>query len=304
MSSRLSYITMEAVRGFRRNLLLAVSMIVIVSISLTLLGIALLAGKQAQLYQGYWYGKIQVSVFLTQNVTPAERASIHQQLAAMPQVQTIYYESQQEAYQHFKEQFANSPDMLRNVTPSALPQSYRVKLYNPTEYQVVHDQLCTSPAGGGADICEPGVDQVVDQQTLVNRLFSLLDLFRNSFYVLAAVLGLAAIVLIAVTVRVAAFARRRETSIMKLVGASNTYIRLPFLAEGVFAGLVGALVSLVLLRLGLYYVGKVRDQVAFLQTQPLVGMHEFWSSWMILLVLGVVVAGGASFLALRKYVRV
>jgi cell division transport system permease protein len=122
--------------------------------------------------------------------------------------------------------------------------------------------------------------------------------------VLSAVLGAAAVVLIAVTVRVAAFARRKETQIMKLVGASNTYIRLPFLAEGVVAGLLGTMVAFALLGGGMYYLGRVRHQVSFLQLLPIAGMHEFYESCVVLLGLGVVASALASLLALRKYVRV
>jgi cell division transport system permease protein len=195
--------------------------------------------------------------------------------------------------------------MVRNVSPSAMPESYRIKLADPEQFDQVHDRFCSGQLNAsGREVCNPGIDLVVDQRKLVERFFSVLNLLRNSFLVLAAVLGLAAVVLIAVTVRVAAFARRKETQIMKLVGASNTYIRLPFLAEGVFAGLLGALVAFVFLRIGMYYIGRVGDQVAIFEQLPLVGMSDFWSTWLVLLGLGVVVSGLASLIALRKYVRV
>lgn len=301
--SRVGYVAMEAVRGFRRNLLLAVSMTTIVAISLTLLGLALMAGKQAQLYQGYWYNKIEVSVFLNQNVTPVQRAAIDQRIAAVPVVQHIYYESQQEAFAHFVQEFKNSPAMVRNVTAAAMPQSFRVKLTNATRYAQVRSALCPTSSTGHVT-CQAGVAQVVDQRQIVNRLFEVLDLFRNSFYVLAAVLGMAALVLIAVTVRVAAFARRRETQIMRLVGASSTYIRLPFLAEGAMAGLIGSLIALGLMRGGLAYLLHVRNDVTFLQTQPMIGNGAIWSSWFILLAVGIVVPAVASVIALRRYVRI
>jgi cell division transport system permease protein len=105
-------------------------------------------------------------------------------------------------------------------------------------------------------------------------------------------------------VRVAAFARRKETQIMKLVGASNTYIRLPFLAEGVVAGLLGTLIAFGLLRSGMFYLDRVRDQVSIFQILPAVGMREFYASCLVLLALGVVASALASLLALRKYVRI
>ena len=305
MAFRISYIALEAYRGFRRNALLATSMVIIVAISLTLLGVALLAGRQVDLYGGFWADKIEVSVFLAPDVTDPQKADIQRTLEGIPVVQDVFYESKEQAYNRFKEQFKDSPDMVRNVSPSAMPESYRIKLADPEQFDQVHDRFCSGQLNAsGREVCNPGIDLVVDQRKLVERFFSVLNLLRNSFLVLAAVLGLAAVVLIAVTVRVAAFARRKETQIMKLVGASNTYIRLPFLAEGVFAGLLGALVAFVFLRIGMYYIGRVGDQVAIFEQLPLVGMSDFWSTWLVLLGLGVVVSGLASLIALRKYVRV
>jgi len=305
LAFRLSYIALEAYRGFRRNLLLALSMVIIVAISLTLFGIALLAGRQVQLSFGYWSNKIEVSIFLTPTITPEQRDALSQQIRAISVVENVQYESKVEAYQRFKDQFKDSPDIVRNVSASALPESFRIKLRDPEQFAQVHDRFCNGLVNDrGKEQCAPGIDQIVDQKRLVERLFAVLNLLKNSFLVLAAVLGLAAVVLIAVTVRVAAFARRKETQIMKLVGASNTYIRLPFLAEGVFAGLLGATVSFALLRVGMFYLQRVRDQVAIFKVLPIVGLSDFYSSWLILLLLGVVASALASLLALRKYVRV
>jgi cell division transport system permease protein len=303
--ARLRYILFEAYRGFRRNLLLAGAMVIIVAISLTLFGIALLAGKQVNLWGGYWSDKIEVSVFLAKGITSQQRDSIGSQIRELPVVERVFYESQQQAYQRFKDQFRDSPDMVRNVTASVLPESFRVKLRNPNQFDQVHDLFCSGRTDSrGKEICNAGIDSVVDQRRLVERLFAILNLAKISFFVLSGVLGAAAVVLIVVTVRVAAFARRKETQIMKLVGASNTYIRLPFLAEGVVAGLLGTLVSFGLLGAGMIYLDRVRHQVSILQLLPIAGRHEMYESFVVLLFLGVVASGLASILALRKYVRV
>jgi len=303
--ARLRYILFEAYRGFRRNLLLAGAMVIIVAISLTLFGIALLAGKQVNLWGGYWSDKIEVSVFLAKGITSQQRDSIGGQIRELQAVERVFYESQQQAYQRFKDQFRDSPDMVRNVTASVLPESFRVKLRNPNQFDQVHDLFCSGRTDSrGKEICNAGIDSVVDQRRLVERLFAILNLAKISFFVLSGVLGAAAVVLIVVTVRVAAFARRKETQIMKLVGASNTYIRLPFLAEGVVAGLLGTLVSFGLLGAGMLYLDRVRHEVSILQLLPIAGRHEMYESFAVLLFLGVVASGLASILALRKYVRV
>ena len=131
MAFRFSYIALEAYRGFRRNLLLALSLVIIVAISLTLFGIALLAGRQVELSFGYWSNKIEVSVFLRNDITAEQRDTLNQQLQRLPVVQTVFYESKQQAYERFREQFKDSQDIWRNVTPTALPESFRIKLKNP-----------------------------------------------------------------------------------------------------------------------------------------------------------------------------
>ena len=303
--ARLRYILFEAARGFRRNLLLAGAMVIIVAISLTLFGIALLAGKQVNLWGGYWSDKIEVSVFLAKGITSQQRGSVGSQIRELPAVERVFYESQQQAYGRFKDQFRDSPDMVRNVTPTVLPESFRVKLRDPNQFDQVHDLFCSGRTDSrGKEICNAGIDSVVDQRRLVERLFAILNLAKISFFVLSGVLGGAAVVLIVVTVRVAAFARRKETQIMKLVGASNTYIRLPFLAEGVVAGLLGTLVAFGLLGAGMLYLDRVRHQVSILQLLPIAGRHELYESFVVLLFLGVVASALSSILALRKYVRV
>ena len=143
LAFRLSYIAVEAYRGFRRNLLLAISMVIIVAISLTLFGIALLAGKQVSLFGGYWSDKIEVSVFLAPKIPAEQRDTIRGQLEAVPAVERVYYESKEDAYTRFRDQFKDSPDMVRNVSPDVLPESYRVKLKDPTQFAQVHDLFCS-----------------------------------------------------------------------------------------------------------------------------------------------------------------
>src|SRR6266536_3716354 len=188
--ARIRYIVAEAYRGFRRNLLLAGSMVIIVAISLTLFGIALLAGKQVNLWGGYWSDKIEVSVCLAKGITTQQRQSVGSQIQALPVVEHVFYESQQDAYQRFKGQFRDSPDMVRNVTPTVLPESYRVKLRDPNQFDQVHDLFCSGKTDSrGKEICNAGIDSVVDQRRVLERLFALLNMLKVSFFVLAGVLG-------------------------------------------------------------------------------------------------------------------
>src|SRR5262249_20362185 len=151
-------------------------------------------------------------------------------LASMPQVQFAEFQTQEQAYALFKQYFANDQSYVNTVSQSEMPSSFEVKLKNPSaDYNIV------SSAVTGA----PGVDSVIDEMTILNKFYKLLDGLRNAVIIIALILIVAAVLLVANTIRLSAFNRRRETGIMRLVGASNLYIQMPFLLEGIIAGLLG-----------------------------------------------------------------
>ena len=206
---RAGFIWSEVRIGLRRNMTMTFAVIVTVAISLTLLGVGLIANSQVRVMKDYWYNKIEVSVFLCGAlsestscaggpVTAAERASIQSDLQALPVVQTVYYESQTQAYQHFQEQFKGSA-IAQNVTPNQLPESFRVKLKDPTQFAVVQSAF----AG------RPGVDTVQDERVILDKFFKLLGVLRDGALLVGVVSILTAMLLISNTLRLAAFNRRR-----------------------------------------------------------------------------------------------
>lgn len=227
---RWRFVLSEAEVGLRRNLTMTLASVLTIWIALTLLGAAWLMHAQTQTTKDYWYGKIQISVFLSKDVTSPEKDAIYKELNALPQVQAVYYESKQEAYQHFKEQFsATIPALVRNADPNALPESYRVKLHDPKKFEIVASAVQNMP----------GVDQVATESETLKKLFRLLDGLQKTMLAVAIVMLLASVLLIFNNVRLAAFSRRRETGIMRLVGASDLYIQAPFMLEISTAALAG-----------------------------------------------------------------
>jgi cell division transport system permease protein len=301
---RASFILSEIGIGLRRNLTMTVAVVVTVAISLALFGSGLLIRKQVETMKDFWYDKVEVSVYLCgassggtacggTPVTDAQRAEIGDDLRAMPQVDEVFYESQQEAYARFRDQFSDSPDLIDNVTADALPESYRVKLRDPTEFEVV--------ASAFRD--RPGVEQVQDQKALLEDFFNVLNKLQVLALIIAGVQVVAAVLLISNTIRVAAFSRRRETGIMRLVGASNLYIQLPFLLEGVLAGLVGAAFAsgaLVALK-ALLIDAQLRPTFEF---TAFVGWGDVLSIIPWLVLTGILLAGLSSFVTLRRHLRV
>ncbi len=231
---RVNFVLSEVATGLRRNLTMTVAMILTTAISLGLMGTGLLIAGMITEMKAIYYDKVQVSIFLADDVTEEQRADIEARLDASPEVATYIYESKEEAYERFQQQFAQQPELVENTPADALPESFRVELVNPERYPVIAEEF---PNG------EAGVDQVRDEGDFLDRLFSLLNGARNATIAVAVVQALAALLLISNTIQLAAFNRRNETNIMRLVGASRWYTQLPFILEAAVAGLIGALLA-------------------------------------------------------------
>ncbi len=301
---RATFVASEVGHGLRRNLTMTLAVVITVAVSLGLFGGALLLRAQVSTMKDFWYDKVEVSIFLCSKgsdaascsggaVTQAQRDQIKTDLEALkPLVDTIFYESQADAFQHFQEQFKNSP-IADNVRESALPESFRVKLSDPTKYEVVASAF----AG------RPGVEQVNDQRQILDKFFRLLGGLQAIALAIAVLMLVVTVLLIVNTMRVAAFSRRRETSIMRLVGASNFYIQLPFLLEAAFAAAAGAILAIVALVLT---KGILVDQVIApsFQFTSFVGWDAVVWIAPVMLITGILLAGAAAFFTLRKYLRV
>ncbi|MDX1621474.1 MAG: permease-like cell division protein FtsX [Nitriliruptorales bacterium] len=298
MSARWRYIAQEALVGLRRNLMMTVAVILSVAVSLTLLGAALLLMDQVRLVTGEWTGKIEVSIFLCDGgtcpaISPEQQEELRQALEDEPIVKEVFYESKQQAYENFREQFADQPDLVESVTPDALPASFRVKLQDPERVDVIQSRF----------EAWPGVEEIVDQREIVDSFLSFANAIRNSAFGIAIIQLVAASVLIANTIRVAAFARREQTSIMKLVGASNWYVRLPFVFEGVIAGALGAVVATGILAIGVPLVtGFLKENINFITA--FVGRPEVFAVSPLLFLTGIGIAAISSLLALRRFLDV
>jgi cell division transport system permease protein len=304
---RVQFVLSEIGVGLRRNLTMTFAVIISVALSLALAGGALLVREQVSAMKGYWYDKVQVSIFLCNKndaksypsctngpVTEEQKASIKSDLLKLPLVQKVYYESSQEAYTHYKEQFKGSR-LADSLTPDQMPESFRVKLKDPTKFKVV------SSAFTG----RPGIQEVQDQRALLETLFRLLNAMTYLAYAGLAFMLAVAMLLIINTVRISAFSRRRETGIMRLVGASGFYIQMPFIMEAAFAGLVGAILACGMLLIGRYFL--IDHGVALAKQITLINFLG-WSD--VIKVLPLVLAAGilmpaiAALVALRKYLKV
>jgi cell division transport system permease protein len=292
---RVNFVLSEVATGLRRNLTMTVAMILTTAISLGLMGTGLLIAHMISDMKEIYYDKVQVSIFLADDVTDQQRTAIEQKLKASPEVKSYLYESKDEAYKRFQQQFAQQPELVQNTPADALPESFRVELVNPERYQVIAAEF---PNG------QNGVDQVRDEGDFLDRLFSLLNGARNATIAVAVVQALAALLLISNTIQLAAFNRRNETNIMRLVGASRWYTQLPFILEASLAGLVGGLLAvggLVLTKL--LFVDKTLAGPIKAGIITEIEWGSVASTGVYITAGGVVAAAIAAYVTLRLYVR-
>src|SRR3954453_5989075 len=197
---RLRFVLSEMGIGLRRNLSMTIAVVLTVAISLTGLGAAWLTSKQINTMKDYWFDKIQVSVFLTKDVQQTQRDAILSELHSLPQVQTVFYESKEQAFVRAKQLFKDSPALLKNITKDTLPESYRVKLKDPRQYLVVASAVQNMP----------GVDEVQGKSQQLENFFKFLGGLQRIVLLAAIVALTAAVLLILNTVRMSAMSRRRE----------------------------------------------------------------------------------------------
>lgn len=298
---RFSFVSKEVGNGLRRNFTMTVALIVSVAVSLSLVGAALLLSAQVDRMKGYWYDKIEVSIFLCGNtsvaftctgaVTDEQRKNVETILGTLESVQDIFYESSADAYAQFKEQFAGSA-ILANISPDALPESFRVKLDNPENFEKV----------AGALQSVQGVESIQDQRQLLDRFFQILKGLQSFALAIALAMLFVTVLLVMNTVRVAAFARRRETSIMRSVGASNMSIRLPFILEAAVAAVIGSTLATAGILASKYWLidAKLAPNLTFI---PFVTWNEVLAIIPMLYLVGVGTTVLAASITLRRYLK-
>ena len=304
---RLGLVFGEAGQGLRRNISMVISVILVTFISLTFVGTAILLQMQIGQMKGYWYDRAQVAIYLcTQADTGgncSEEEATADQIAAVqgqldspslsPYIKRYDFETHEQAFANFETQFANSP-LAGFTTADMLNESFRVTLNDPTQAAILIDSIKQLA----------GVQDVEDQRGYLDQIFSVLNAASYTAIGLASLMLVAAVLLIATTIRLSAFSRRRELGIMRLVGASNRFIQTPFILEGVFAALIGsvlaggAIVAIVQFFVG----GYLRTTLG--ATTTLVGIDEALIVVPILILVGAVLAAGSAGAAISRYLKV
>ncbi|MFF4450252.1 permease-like cell division protein FtsX [Streptomyces sp. NPDC001502] len=322
---RAQFVMSEIGVGLRRNLTMTFAVIISVGLSLALFGGSMLMSEQVSKMKGFWYDKANVSIYLCNKqdaveaseaaakkadgspavstgvttcakgaVTDEQKKQIESELKQMSLVKSVAYESADEAYKHYQERFGNTA-LASSITPDQMQESFRVKLKDPEKYKVV------TSAFVGRD----GIHTVDDQRQAIDDLFRILNYLNIAALAIMLIMLIVALLLIVNTVRVSAFSRRRETGIMRLVGASSFYIQVPFIMEAAVAGLIGALFACGMLVSGQYFVIDhgvgLRDKI---QLIDFMGWGSVLAKLPYVLFIGLLMPSMAAFIALRKYLKV
>jgi cell division transport system permease protein len=307
---RLRFVIHEVISGFRRNATMVSAVILVTFVSLTAVGAALLLQTQIDKLRGDWSAQVEVMIYLCPQenvpqeecpagpVTPDQQAAVEARLSApdlAPYVTGYTIQSSDEVYAELLESESGAGGVdLSGVTPGSLPTVVHVSLAGPQDTQIVEEAVRT----------QAGVYRVVDQSELLSPLFNILGKAKVAALAVAAVLMVAAILLITTTIRLSAMSRQKETGIMRLVGASNLFIQLPFMLEGAVAALLGSVLAVASLWAvtKFWLAGWVQESFGALMQQVSAADVLATAPWLVLM--AVALAALSSGLTLRRFTKV
>lgn len=298
----------ETWSGLRRNMSMTFSVIVTMWVSLALFGASLMTIAEVDELKGEWYDRIEISVFLCnqdsaasgvggncvegEGVADDQREAIRSALESDPNVETIYYQTKQEAYDEFQTTYGDNP-VKDTLTVEQMQESFRVKLKDPQNYRGLVAELSALD----------GVQNVQDLHPILDPFFRVINALKWGTMGIACVLLLAGTLQIANSIRMSTFTRRREIAIMRLAGASTTYVLLPFLLEALFAGVIGSLLACGVMA-GLQYFVVDRLSQAVTISLGMIGWPQTSRAMLAVLAVGVALSVLPTLVVTRRHLRV
>lgn len=301
---RAGLILSEAFTGLRRNASMVISVILVTFVSLTFVGAAMLMQMQIGQMRGFWVDRAQVAISMCSSIstvptctggaaTSKQLAEVQAKLdgaALSPLIREVVFEDRQATYQRIIELDPGYADIL---TPDQAWETYRINLVDQRQSAVLIEAFTGMQ----------GVEQVRDEMQYLEPIFSALTVATYIAVGIAGLMLVAAVLLIATTIRLSAFARRREIGIMRLVGASNRFIQTPFVLEGVFAALIGSILASGAVVAGVRFGvdGYLRGRISFVTTW--VGMADAWIVIPVIIGIGVLLAALSAGFAIRRWLR-
>lgn len=292
MALKIDYVISETISNFRRNVLMSTAAVLTVAVSLSLVGGALLVRQGVTKATVQWRGGAELSVFLKPDATQQQIDAVGAELKNLPEVKSFNYIDKPAAYKEAQTLFASQPDTLSSLSVEAMPTSYRVV---PTKTEFIESI-------GSRLKPRPGVSTVAYAKDAIQTMVTVTRVLQISLLIIALVLLASASLLILNAIRIAIFARRREVSVMKLVGATNWFIRVPFMLEGLLQGLIGAAIAFGLVLVGREVMAQVAESHGYrLLSQMVVTLPEAIGTGVFVLLVGVIVGVGGSAAAVHRF---
>ena len=304
MAINVGYFFRESVVNFRRNWVMSLGAVITIYLSLLLVGLSFALGFVVTQVVESVEDKVTIQVFLKDGAANEDIEELQQWLVSDPLVGAVNYTSKEEALEKFKEQMSSSPEIIEQLESNPLPASLDVELKDPRDVQAMADKILANELFlAVADRPDNPSDSLKYGQQIVDKLFSFTRVLRYIMIAFMVMLGVVSLIFINNTIRLAIYARRKEIGIMRLVGASNWFIRTPFLLEGVFQALVGAVLAiLTMVGLQAAIMPRLGEALPFLPVD-LTGSVMVQIS-LVLIGTGILIGAAGSGFALRRYLKV
>lgn len=304
MAINVGYFIKESFVSFRRNWVMSLGAVITIYLSLLLVGASVGTSMLVNQVVRSVEEKVTIRIFIADGAAAEDVQALQDALSADERVKSIRYVSKEEALSEFKESMAESPEIVEQLEVNPLPASLDLELNNPSDVQAVVDDIKANETF--LKICDRPDDpekSLKYGQQVVNQLFTFTRILRVVMAVFIVMLGVISLIFINNAIRLAIYARRKEIGIMRLVGASNWFIRTPFLMEGVIQSLIGAVLAIGSLAIvQLYALPKISEAMPFLPLS-LSGASSAQIA-LILVVGGIIIGLIGSGLALRRYLKV
>lgn len=300
MFNRFIYIAEEVVDSIRKNLILAVAAVTVIAVTMGILGFVVMAWNMSSNMIKNAERKVgEINVYLVDTVTEDERLAFQQFLVSIPEIDKnkIEYLSKEQALEEFKQTYADHPELWQHIDTSPLPATFKLHAVDPKNVGLIISKI--SEESPNPEI----IEEIRAASAVIEKLENIFNQFSTLGTIIVVILCLVSVLLVSVTIQAAIFARRREIAIMKLVGATNWFIRWPFVLEGVAEGVVGAsFATIVILIMKVYVLDRFSEALSFLRLSVSPGLLLY----LILAIImgGILIGAVGSAVALRRFLDV
>ena len=300
MAVNFKYFLKESGSSMRRNMALTVAAVMVTSLSLIILGVVSMFVHTGNGLAADMKERVdEIRVFLDENVTVEERESLERHIRNMEEVRSVTYISKEEALEEFRKMYEDQQDMLDEIEGNPFPAEFKVQMKDPKYNNVVAKRLESRPE---VSTDENGKKEIKNPRDVVDKVLRWTGAIQKAGMVVVIAFGLVAVALVSITIRMAIYSRRKEIGIMKLVGATNWFIRWPFIFEGVVEGFLGAIVGIItVLLINAWIISKVESAA---ENVNLVGGSYLALLSVFLVFIGIFIGAVGSALALRRHIEV